>query len=127
MNWLLFISGISAASCTLGHFAIGSKRFLHPMLQASFDELPKKVMHSVFHYISAYLVLSSIVLLASGFGLGSDMDISPLVRFIAINYAAFAVIQILIALTSSIQNAVFKLFQWTFFVVIAVFAWLGAG
>ncbi len=126
MNWLLFIAGVFAVFATVGHFTIGTKRFLNPMLQASFDEIPKKVMHSVFHYVSAYLILSAIFLLALGVGFKLGGDTALLAKFIALLYAAFAVSQIIIALTSKIQNALFKLFQWTFWTVIAVFAWLGA-
>ena len=68
MNWLVLISGLVAGFCTIGHFAIGSKQYLQPMLQATFDDVPKKVMHCVFHYVSVYLVLSTIFLLAVGLG-----------------------------------------------------------
>ncbi len=126
MNWLVFIAGLAGAFCTIGHFAIGSRDFLKPMLEASFDEIPKKVMHCVFHYISAFLILSSVALLASGLGFNFKGDTTLLIKFIAVHYAVFAVTQISIALTSKIKNGMFKLFQWTFFVVIAVLAWLGA-
>jgi hypothetical protein len=126
MNWLILIAGVFAAFTTLGHFFVGSKNFLKPMLNADFDEVPKKVMHSVFHYVSTYLILSSLALLIIGLGFDVDGGISPLVRFIAVNYAIFAVWQVIIALSSKIPNALFKLFQWIFFVIIAVFAWLGA-
>jgi hypothetical protein len=126
MNWLIFIGGLAAGFCTLGHFAIGSKAFLEPMLQAPFDDVPKKVMHSVFHYISAFLVLSSIALLAIGLGYNFNADTTLLVKFIAISFIVFAVTQIVIAATSTIPNGVIKLFQWIFFVVIAIFAWIGA-
>ena len=125
MNGLLVVSGVFAAFTTIGHFVIGSKSFLKPMLEASFDERAKKVMHCVFHYVSAYLVLSTAVLLALGFGLNLTMAATLLVKFIATHYAVFAVTQIIIALTSQLHNGIFKLFQWMFFVVIAVFAWLG--
>jgi hypothetical protein len=110
MNWLVLISGLVAAFCTVGHFAIGSKQYLQPMLQASFDDVAKKVMHCVFHYVSVYLVLSTAFLIAVGFGYKFNI----------------AVTQLIIAATSKIPNAVFKMFQWIIFVVIAVFAWLGA-
>ena len=126
MNWLILIAGAFAAFTTIGHFTMGSKTFLKPMLNADFDEVPKKVMHCVFHYVSAYLILSSLALLGIGFGIGPDGGASLLVRFIAVNYAVFAVWQIIIALSSGIPNAAFKLFQWIFFVLIAIFAWLGA-
>jgi magnesium-transporting ATPase (P-type) len=62
MNWYIIIAGLIGALTTIGHFAMGSKEFLRPMLEASFDPVPKKVMHCVFHYVSAYLILSSIAL-----------------------------------------------------------------
>ena len=126
MNLFLFISGLVAGFTTVGHFAIGSKSFLKPMLNASFDDIPKKVMHSVFHYISVFLVLSTIVLLFLGLSPQLKTASSLLVRFIAIHYAVFAAVQIIIAFTSKIEKAIFKLFQWMFFIIIAILAWLGA-
>ncbi len=125
MNWLLFTSGIVAAITTVGHFTMGSKRFLQPVLNAPIDDVPKKVMHSLFHYISTYLVLSTIFLILLGLGVDFKGDSTFLVRFIAYNYIVFAIIQIIIALTSKIEKPLSQLFQWVFFVVIAVLAWLG--
>ncbi len=125
MNWLLLISGLFGAITTIGHFTMGRKEYLIPMLEASFEEVPKKVMHCVFHYVSAYLILSTIVLLALGFGVTFSWDSSLLVWFIIIHYAVFAVTQIIIASTSRIEKVMFKMFQWIFFALIAVFAWLG--
>ena len=126
MNWLIIIAGGFAGFATVGHFAIGTRSFLQPTLQASFDEVPKKVMHCLFHYVSAYLILSAIFLLAIGLGFKLGGGTSLLVKFIALNYAAFAIAQVIIALASNIQNALFKLFQWMFWVLIALVAWLGA-
>ncbi len=95
------------------------------MLQASFDDVPKKINHCVFHYISAFLVLSAIFLLLIGAGYNFKADTSWLVKFISINYGIFTVVQIIIAATSNIQNAIFKMFQWTLFAFVAVFAWVG--
>jgi hypothetical protein len=125
MNWMILISGLAAGFATLGHFTVGSKQFLKPMLQADFDDVPKKVMHCVFHYISAYLILSTIALIAIGLGFSFGTENALLVKFIAINYFLFAITQIVIAATSNIPNGVVKLFQWIFFVGIAIFAWIG--
>ncbi len=126
MNGPIFISGLAAVFCTLGHFTVGSKHYLKPMLAASFDDVAKKVCHCVFHYISVFLVLSSVYLVLAGSGFAFTTDSDLIVKFIAIHYAAFAAIQIIIAATSGIQKAVFKMFQWTIFMFIAVFAWTGA-
>ena len=126
MNWFVIGAGIVALFATVGHFLMGSKDFLNPMLNASFDPVPKKVMHSVFHYVSVFLTLSALALLAIGFGLISDNQPSLLVRFLALNYAFFAIWQIVIALNSGIEKGVFKLFQWVFWAIIAILAWFGA-
>lgn len=125
MNWPILIAGIGAVFITVGHFTAGSKMYLKPMLQASFDDVAKKVNHCVFHYVSVYLVVYAIFLLLIGSGYSNQVDNSWLVKFIAINYGLFAAVQIVIAATSGIQKAVFKMFQWTLFLFVAVFAWLG--
>lgn len=125
MNWLLMISGFIAAFCTVGHFVIGGKTFLQPMLKASFDEVSKKVMHCVFHFISIDFILATIVLLAAGFGFTFGMDVTLLIKFIAIHFVLYALIQIMMVLSSKIKGGLTKIFQWTIFILVAVFAWLG--
>ena len=126
MNGSILIAGVAAAFCTLGHFTVGRKQYLIPMLAASFDDVAKRVNHCVFHYVSVFLVLSAACLLLMGAGIGLNFAGDGLVKFIAVNYAVFAVAQIIIAATSGISNAIFKMFQWMIFVFIAVFAWIGA-
>jgi hypothetical protein len=126
MNWMILISGLAAGFVNVGHFTVGRKNFLKPMLQADFDDVPKKVMHCVFHYISVYVVLSFIVLIAIGLGFSFGTADALLIKFIAVNYFFFAITQIVIAATSNIPNGVIKLFQWIFFMGVAIFAWIGA-
>ena len=126
MNWMILISGLAAGFVNLGHFTVGSKDFLKPMLQADFDDVPKKVMHCVFHYTSVYVVLSFIVLITIGLGFSFGTADALLVKFIAINYFLFAITQIVIAATSNTPKGVIKLFQWIFFMGVAIFAWIGA-
>ncbi len=125
MNWFIFIAGIIAAMTVVGHFTVGRKDFLMPLLDSSIDDVPKKVLHCVFHYISAFLVISTLALLAVGVGVKFKSGYTLLVDFIAIHYATFAVIQLVIALRSKIPKPAFKLFQWIFFSLTAIFAWLG--
>jgi hypothetical protein len=125
MNWFIFIAGIIAAMTVVGHFTVGRKDFLMPLLDSSIDDVPKKVLHCVFHYISAFLVISTLALLAVGAGAKFKSGYTLLVDFIAIHYATFAVTQLVIALRSKIPKPAFKLFQWIFFSLTAIFAWLG--
>ncbi|MFH1009389.1 MAG: hypothetical protein V1800_18080 [Candidatus Latescibacterota bacterium] len=126
MNTLVIISGVFALMTTIGHFSMGSKSFLGPMLDATFDPVARKVMHCVFHYVSTFLILSTLAMLGVGTGVIAADGASLLVQFIAANYAAFALWQLVLASTSGIEKGVIKLFQWIFFVLIAAFAWIGA-
>lgn len=126
MNWLVIIAGVLGAFTTIGHFLVGSKEYLKPVLASEIDDLPKKVMQVVFHYVSTFLVLSSVALLLVGFGVDVGEETSLLVRFIAINFIVFTVWELILALSSGMKRAPVKMFHWMFFTPIAVLAWLGA-
>lgn len=126
MNGYILIAGVFALATVIGHFAVGSKQFLKPILAATFDPISQKVMHCVFHYVSAYLILSTAALLIIGSGIWTGDGSAAVVIFIVLNYVAFAIWQIMLAVKSDIPNGVFKLFQWFFFVLIALFALIGA-
>ncbi len=126
MNYFILISAIIALAAVIGHFTIGRKDYLNPVLDSDIDIIPKKVMHSLFHYMSVFMVLSTVILFA-----GSSMAcplydyVHNMIRFIGIVYAFFAVTQFIIALTSGISGGIFKLFQWILWTLIAVFVILG--
>ena len=119
MNWLILIAGLVALFATIGHLTMGRKSFLKPMMDASFDEIPKKVMQAVFHYVTVFQILSSAALLLVGFGISFSLDSTLLIWFVALNYSLFAITGIIIALTSGIPSGLLKMFQWIFWIIIA--------
>ncbi len=126
MNYFILTSGIFASLATIGHFAIGTKDFLKPVLNSDIDQIPRKVMQSLFHYMSVFMVLTSVVLLAISMGESLIFEnTNDVVKMIGLSYAGFAFIQFIIALTSSIKMGVFKLFQWVFWALIASFSLMG--
>ena len=126
MNITVLIAGILAAFATIGHFIMGRKMYLKPMLAADFDPIAKRVMQSVFHYISAYLILSAFFLIMIGArGIHCLFDPYLLLAFLGGCYALMAIWQILIALIAKIS--LMKMFQWVFWAVIAVLIFMGIG
>ncbi len=125
MNWFVFSAGLLFSFMTVGHFVVGTKEYLKPMLNSDMNLLPKKVMQSVFHYTSVLMIFSSAILLASGAGYFAFQEYNLLVKFISINLAGFAVWQIVIALLSGISGALIKMFQWILFLSISILAWMG--
>ncbi|WP_439183061.1 hypothetical protein [Carboxylicivirga taeanensis] len=125
MNTMVLLAGIVAAMATLGHFTAGTKMYLKPFKACDLDVVPKNVILSVFHYVSVYQILSSLLLIMVGVNYENCMyDPTMVLNFIGMNYAFFALVQIIIALTSSVKGGLFKMFQWVFWVLIAVFVFL---
>jgi VIT1/CCC1 family predicted Fe2+/Mn2+ transporter len=124
MNITVLIAGIIAALATIGHFTMGTKQFLNPMLEAEFNPISKKVMHAVFHYISVFLALSAFFLIMVGArGMRCVFDPFLILVFIGGNYALFAILQIIIALSS--KASLLKMFQWVFWIAIAILVFMG--
>ncbi len=126
MNLLVFLGGVLGTFATIVHFTTGSKQFLKPMLDSNMEEVPKRVMHSIFHFVSVYMALSSLALLMIGANIIDHIGFNMLGQFIAANYLCFTILQIIIALTSKIEGGLFKLFQWMIFFVISCLAWFGS-
>ena len=126
MNYFIFISALISLVAFIGHCSMGRKEYLKPVLDSDIDIVPKKVMQTFFHYMSVFLVLSMIILLAGSHELCPMYDyVHNMIRFIGIVYAFFALTQFIIALTSGISGGIFKLFQWILWALIAVFVILG--
>jgi hypothetical protein len=122
MNPLIISAGIIALLTTAGHFTVGRKMYLKPLLESDIQGVPKKVLHCVFHYVSTFLILSTLALFVSG-----SMKIGRILAFfIAVNYSLFAVWQLALVKRSGIKRGPLKMFQWIFFVLIAALGFLGA-
>ena len=126
MNYFIFVSAILSLAATIGHLTMGRKEYLLPVLNSNIDIVPKKVMLSLFHYMTVFLILSAIILLAGSHQSCPLYDyVHHMIRFIGVVYAFFALTQLIIALTSGIPGGIFKLFQWVLWALIALFAVLG--
>lgn len=125
MNYYFIAAALLAFITCVGHFTYGTNKYLKPMLSASFDPIAKTVLHCVFHYVSAFFVLSTLVLITCGLDLVSLMQGIGLVLFIALNFALFAIWQIYIAFFSDIKSPFRHLFQWALFTGVAMFCLLG--
>ena len=126
MNWLVFIAGVFGVFTTVGHFLVGGKTYLKPVLDSSIEPVPKRVIQSVFHYVSTFLILSTVELILAGIGVEIFDGTTMVLRFIAANYIVFAIWEVVIALTSGVEKGLMKMFHWTFFLIIAVFTLLGS-
>ncbi len=119
MNMLVLIAGFFALLATIGHFTMGAKLYLRPLMQSDVDLVVKNIFKGLFHYSSVFLVTSTVLLIRSGIaGDGCKFDPFMAQAFICANYLLMGVLQIIIALTSSVENPLGKMFQWVFWLII---------
>jgi hypothetical protein len=131
MNIYLLIAAVINIATIIGHITMGSKEFLKPVLSSSADNVPKKVFHALFHYITVFFILSAVSLSFAAFNAEccktATLLASPAVLlFIGINYILFTITQLIITLTSGIEKAPVKMFQWIFFLLIGVLTLIGS-
>ncbi len=126
MNFFLISAGIISSLTALGHFTIGRRAFLSPMLESPFDENAKNTMHVGYHYLSVFLVLTSVALVWVGVNGHSVARSELLTKFISLNFFGFAVWQLGQAIESKFSKEIFKPLQWVFFVAIALLSWFGS-
>jgi len=127
MNYLILTAAILALIAFIAHVTMGQKNYLKPIMESEIDAVPKKFVQSLFHYLTVFLLFSTIILLA-----GSHSScplyayVMHMVRFIAVVYGLFAVTSLVIALTSKINGGMLKLFQWILFTAISTLAVFGS-
>ena len=126
MHVYILLAGIASLLTTMGHFTLGYKMYVKPMLDADFEPVAKRVMLSIYHYMSVFLILATLSLLYLGLVLKQGNRYNMLfILFLGTNFALMAIAQLLVALFSKIPNGIWKIFQWLFFAVVAMFIFLG--
>ncbi len=125
MNGLLIASGLLAGFATLGHVTIGSKLFLRPFLSAELEAVPRKVMQTLFHFITIDFALGTAVLLYAGISRDPVWDTFLAVLVTAIKFGLYALVQIVAVSFSGIEGGLKKMFQWTFFLAISATGLVG--
>lgn len=125
MNYLHLSAAILALFATIGHFTMGYKMYMLPVKNSNIDTIPKNIMVGLFHYASVFMIISTIVLFYASIGSDSKLfDLNIAVLLIGTIYAGWAIVQLIIAITSSVKGALFKMFQWIFWLVIALLVFM---
>ncbi|MGQ1785165.1 MULTISPECIES: hypothetical protein [unclassified Saccharicrinis] len=127
MNYLLLGAGIISLSAVAGHFAMGGKEYLKPIMNSNAGPIPRYVMKSLFHYLSVFQVLATLLLFLAAIDFNCRLfELNSVARLLGVMYVGFGISQIVVAANSSVKGGVFKMFQWIFWLLIGVLAILGS-
>ncbi len=125
MNTYSLIAGIIALLATIGHLTVGVKDYYRPLKNTAMDEIVKTIFTGLFHYITGFQILSSFILIMIGIrGNGCNFEPLLVLGFIGATYVFWAIVQLIITVKSPIKGAAFKMFQWVFWLLIAMFCFL---
>ncbi|MGC5038692.1 MULTISPECIES: hypothetical protein [unclassified Streptomyces] len=124
MNGWLLTAGVVAAATTLVHLTAGGRSVVRPLLGSAMAAEPRRTLHVVWHMVTADLLLSSVVLLVSAFAAAPS---TPLVRFMAAQYLAYAAVFLVVALAADWPRPLLRLPQWMLLLPVGVLALVGAG
>lgn len=125
MNYFFIAASFMGLMTFIGHFSYGRQQYLTPVTESDLDPLVKGEVQCIFHFISVFIVLSTLVLAACGVNIVSNMQGFGLVLFVALNFGMFAIWQLFFAFNSEIQSPYRHLFQWVPFAGIAILSLMG--
>jgi hypothetical protein len=125
MNSMIILAGVASGITTIGHFSLGYKMYVLPMLRAEIDPVAKRVMLCVYHYMSVFLSLATISMLWLGYMIKPGMKYNMLFLFLGTCFALMAIVQLILALTSRIPRGIWKMFQWVLFALVAILTFMG--
>ncbi len=124
MNWFFIASGAVAAFIAIGHVRPGGKLFLEPMLASDTAEIPKAVLHSVWHMVTITCTVGAISLLVSGFGLVGEGS-GPLVACVSTIFAGISVCHLSVGFLRGVPRFPVEMFPWVLFATSAALGFAG--
>ena len=124
MNIYALIATILAFLANVAHLTVGKNDYLAPILNSNIDTIPKNIVLALFHYTTIILGVTTVALALVSFGNVSAHAANAMLIFIAAVYYGFTLVQLAIGYTSGIKNGIFKMFQWTLWILIAVLSTL---
>lgn len=126
MNYFLLMAGFISSLLILGHLLFGIKWYLQPMLDSELRKISMYALQSMYHFVSGFLLLSSMALLLLGFGITYNTDPKLLVYFIGDGIILFAIIQVYYAFKHNMKPSLIPSIQWTLYITVGILCFLGA-
>ncbi|MGW0395552.1 hypothetical protein ACWDYJ_32705 [Streptomyces sp. NPDC003042] len=125
MNGWLLAAGITAFGVAAAHIAAGHQDVVRPLLSCGLADEPKRVLHAVWHMVSADLVLSAVALVHLALTDGTSTP-GPVAWFVAAHFIAYAVAFLVVTLSVGWPKPLLRLPQWMLLLPVAVLTVVGA-
>ncbi|MFD3875727.1 hypothetical protein [Streptomyces sp. NPDC058623] len=125
MNGWLLAAGMASLGVAAVHVIGGHRDVVRPLLSCGLTDEPKRVLHAVWHMVSADLALSGLALVL--LSLRRDIPGTGLVAWlVAAHFLAYAAAFLVVTLSVSWPRPLLRLPQWILLLPVALLAAAGA-
>ncbi|MFF4322799.1 hypothetical protein [Streptomyces sp. NPDC001568] len=125
MNGWLLAAGITALGVAAVHVVGGHRDVVRPLLSCGLADEPKRVLHAVWHMVSADLALSGLALLFLSLTRGTP-GTGLVAWLVAAHFIAYAAAFLVVTLSVGWPRPLLRLPQWILLLPVAVLAAAGA-
>ncbi|MFE9399302.1 hypothetical protein [Streptomyces flavidovirens] len=124
MNGWFLAAGVTAAAVAAVHMIAGGRDVVRPLLLGDVPAEPRRVLHAVWHMVSADLLLAAAALIWLSVSDRPGGD--AMAWFIAAHFVAYSVVFLVVTLAASWSKPLLRLPQWILLLPVAVLAAVGA-
>ncbi|OEJ43097.1 hypothetical protein AR457_02250 [Streptomyces agglomeratus] len=124
MNAWFLAAGITAAVVAAIHAVAGGRDVVRPLLAADLADEPRRVLHAVWHMVTADLTLAAAALMWLAWG--NRPGGGTIAWLLVAHFVAYSGVFLVVSLAASWSKPLVRLPQWMLLLPVAVLAGIGA-
>ncbi|WP_274564820.1 hypothetical protein [Streptomyces spiramyceticus] len=123
MNGWFLTAGTTAAAVAVVHIVAGGRDVVRPLLAGNLPDEPRRVLHTVWHMVTADLVLAAAALI--WLSLRERPGGDTIAWLLAGHFVAYSVVFLMVTLAADWSKPLLRLPQWMLLLPVAVLAGIG--
>ncbi|MFF5313599.1 hypothetical protein [Streptomyces massasporeus] len=124
MNAWFLAAGITAGAVAAIHAVAGGRDVIRPLLAGNLPDEPRRVLHAVWHMVTADLILAAAALIWLALDNRSGGD--TIAWILAAHFVAYSGVFLIVSLASNWSKPLLRLPQWILLLPVALLAVAGA-
>jgi hypothetical protein len=124
MNAWFLAAGITAGAVAAIHAVAGGRDVIRPLLAGNLPDEPRRVLHAVWHMVTADLILAAAALIWLALGNRSGGD--TIAWLLTAHFVAYSGVFLIVSLAASWSKPLLRLPQWILLLPVALLAAAGA-
>lgn len=123
MNAWFLAAGITAGAVAAIHAVAGGRDVVRPLLAGNLPDEPRRVLHAVWHMVTADLILAAAALIWLALDNRSGGD--TIAWLLAAHFAAYSGVFLTVSLAATWSKPLLRLPQWILLLPVAILAAAG--